>query len=341
MLGAASRLCTMRAMTVSPKRSHRTKTASLMPQPRTHSPAGSAGPKARGVLLISSLVVRGRVGLRAQAFAMERLGFEPWLVPTITLPFHPGHGTATRIEPTISQFKSLLSDLEAKTELGEIAAIVTGYLPDAAFAGPIAEMINAVRAKNPDARVIVDPVIGDDAGLYVPEDTAQAIRDTLLPLADLATPNRFELAWLSGAELADNRACIIAAQRLGTAMVLVTSAHPMMRNAAANLLVHDGLAILAETPAIPSVPHGPGDLTAALMTANLLRGFPPDQALNKTTGAVHEVLAASDKLGTDELALVTAQPYLDRPPTPVAMRQLAGQSGTSRARGRLTPSSLT
>ncbi len=48
--------------------------------------------------------------------------------------------------------------------------------------------------------VLCDPVIGDHGGLYVPEAVATAIRDRLMPLATLATPNRFELAWLTGTE---------------------------------------------------------------------------------------------------------------------------------------------
>ena len=300
---------------------------------------GQTETRAQAILLVSSLVSRGRVGLRAQSFALERLGFEPWLVPTVVLPFHPGHGPATRIVPALADFDALLGDLTQRTDLAEIAAVITGYLPDAAFAGPIAGIIGAVRSHNPDVRVVVDPVIGDGRGLYVAEETAEAIRTTLLPLADLATPNRFELAWLSGRAVDDNQACIDAARGLGLTMALVTSAHPLMRHAAANLLIDGDNASLAETPEIAAVPHGPGDLTSALMTANLLRGFPPETALNRTTGAVHEVLAASAKLGTDELALIAAQPFLDRPRMPVTMRTLAGRDRTSRSRGRLTPSS--
>lgn len=312
-----------------------------MPQPPKPQSAGPNSHSPKAVLLMSSLVARGRVGLRAQAFALERLGFEPWLVPTVVLPFHPGHGKATRIIPELAEFEAMLGDLKTQTDLTEIAAVITGYLPNADLAEPVADIIAAVRSANPNVLVVIDPVIGDERGLYVAEATANAIRGTLLPLADLATPNRFELAWLAGSGIDDNQACSNAAKALGLVKSLVTSAHPLMRNSAANLLIDGDNTILAETPAIPAVPHGPGDLTSALMAANLLRGFSPEKALNRTTGAVHEVLAASAKLGTDELALVAAQPFLDRPRMPVSMRTLAGQGSTSRSRGRLTPSSLT
>ena len=46
------------------------------------------------VISISSHVARGCVGNRAMVFALERLGFETWAVPTVLLPHHPGHGPA-------------------------------------------------------------------------------------------------------------------------------------------------------------------------------------------------------------------------------------------------------
>jgi pyridoxine kinase len=304
----------------------------------SHPRPGAA--QTRPVLLISSLVARGRVGLRAQSFALERMGFEPWLVPTITLPFHPGHGIATTITPSVEDFSNLLDDLLGQPEIEQIAGVITGYLPGPQFAEPVANTIRRIQAASDTVLVTVDPVIGDEAGLYVTEETAGAIRDALMPLANMVTPNRFELEWLTGMKIEDGTMAVAAARTLDAPMTLITSAHPMMRNSAANLLVEAQSITLAETPAIAAVPHGPGDLTAAVMTANLLNNFSATKALDRTTGAVHEVLAASAKFGTDELALIEAQPFLERPRTPVALRTLGGHGG-SRARGRLTPSPLT
>jgi pyridoxine kinase len=51
------------------------------------------------VIVISSHVVRGSVGNRAAVFALETLGHPVWAVPTVILPWHPGHGPAKRIVP--------------------------------------------------------------------------------------------------------------------------------------------------------------------------------------------------------------------------------------------------
>ena len=49
-----------------------------------------------------------------------------------------------------------------------------------------------------------DPVMGDDGpGLYVPEAIAEVLKEGLLPLADYASPNPFEIGWLTGQPIRD------------------------------------------------------------------------------------------------------------------------------------------
>ncbi len=67
--------------------------------------------------------------------------------------------------------------------------------------------------------------IGDYYGLFQPEAMVVALRDLAMPLADIATPNRYELGWLTGMPIGDNAALIAAARKLGPREVLVTSAH--------------------------------------------------------------------------------------------------------------------
>lgn len=278
---------------------------------------------AAAVIVISSHVVRGSVGNRAAVFALETLGHPVWAVPTVVLPWHPGHGRATRIVPPAPEFSALMDDLAESPFLDEVAAVLTGYLGDAAQAPAIARLIDAVKARNPDALIVCDPVIGDAGGLYVPEATATAIRDHLLPRAGLATPNRFELEWLAGARSAGNGELMRMAAALGVPRMLVTSAHAMMDKAQANLLVSARRAVLAEHRHVDGAPNGPGDLTAALMTGRLLSGQDEESALQAVTSSVFEVLARSVKAGADELRLEAEAHSLIRPMAMVTMRQLA------------------
>jgi len=274
------------------------------------------------VVVISSLVARGGVGLRATGFALERLGHPVWSVPTIFLPWHPGHGPSTRIVPPAADFKAALDELAGSGWRDEGGAIVSGYLGDAAQAAAVAAFVAAVKARNPDIRYLCDPVTGDEEGLYVPEETADAIRTALLPIADVATPNRHELAWLTGLATDTIGDTLTAARALGPERVLVTSAPALMRNSVATLYATPRGAWVAEHPLVAHPPHGPGDLAAALLIDQILAGHPNPVALEKTAAGAFEIVARSAKAGADELAIVADQGRLPRPMAMVQMRHL-------------------
>lgn len=276
----------------------------------------------RAVIVISSHVVRGSVGNRAAVFALETLGYPVWAVPTVILPWHPGHGRATRIVPEPEQFSALMKDLERAPWLGEVTGVLSGYLGNAEQARAVASLVEAVRAKNPRATYICDPVMGDLGGLYVPEALAIALRDVLLPIADIATPNRYELEWLTGTKLEDIKSVMAAAQQVGPEMMLVTSAPAMMAGSTGNLLLTPSAALLAEHRIIERPPNGLGDLTAAVFLARLLGGQPVEKALQSTTAAVFEILARTAKRGGDELQLETDAQSLSHPMAMVQLRHL-------------------
>lgn len=274
------------------------------------------------IIVISSHVGRGTVGNRAAVFALESLGFPVWAIPTIMLPWHPGHGKATRIVPESKEFAALVSDLQNSIWLPEVGAIVSGYLGDAAQADAIAGLVKTLRRGNPGIIYVCDPVIGDANGLYVPEKTANAIRDKLLPLADVATPNRFELSWLTGMPVLDNAAIMKAAQKLGVESTLVTTAHGMMSGSIGNLLLTPKVALLAEHRLVDGPSNGLGDLTSALYAAHLLSGASEEKGLKATVASVFEVMARASKRGSDELMLAEDANSLARPLALVQMRRL-------------------
>ena len=76
---------------------------------KNHQPMSPEPKRRPAIIVATSQVVRGGVGGRAAVFALERLGFRVWFLPTVQLPWHPGHGAATRITPereTISTHSS-------------------------------------------------------------------------------------------------------------------------------------------------------------------------------------------------------------------------------------------
>lgn len=278
--------------------------------------------KGGAVIVISSHVVRGSVGNRAAVFALETLGRPVWALPTIVLPWHPGHGPSTRLRFPEDDFDSAIDDLIRAPWLGEVSAILTGYFGSARQPAAVARLVEAAKGRNPDLIYVCDPVMGDLGGLYVPIETASAIRDDLIPLADLATPNRYELQWLVGGELISNQAIIDAALSLGPKRMLVTSAVPMMAGGTGNLLLSGRSALLAEHRLIDNPPNGLGDLLAAVFLARLLDGMEEGKALQMATASVFEILARTAKRGGDELALESDASSLSTPMAMVQMRRL-------------------
>jgi pyridoxine kinase len=263
------------------------------------------------VLVITSQVVRGGISGRGLTFALERIGHDVWFLPTILLPWHPGQGKGTRIVAPSADFAAIAEDLAASPKLAEVGAVISGYLGNPEQAAAIAALVKAVKTHNPEAPYLCDPVMGDehdgDGNLYVPTATAEAIRDQLVPLADVVTPNAFELGWLTGCQIESEPQALAAARSLGNERVMVTSSPALRRNAIANLLAGPRGAVAAEHAAIANPPHGTGDLIAGLFLSNLLAGQNDEEALKRASASVFELVARSVRKGADELLFAEEQ----------------------------------
>jgi pyridoxine kinase len=258
------------------------------------------------VIVITSHVVRGGVGGRASVFALERMGFPVWSLPTVILPWHPGHGSSTRVALDRTAFAGAVSDLSRSPALGDVGAVLTGYFDDATQVEPVAELVALVKARNPEAVYLCDPVIGDGDGLFRPEGVAVGIRDRLLPLADIATPNRHELIWLAGTPAGDNEALAAAAAVLGPPEVVVTSAYAP-RDEIGMVLAEPGGVHVATHAALAEAPHGTGDLFAALYLAHSLDGAAPPAALELAASATLRLVERAAKVDADALQLAAGQ----------------------------------
>ena len=281
--------------------------------------------------------MRGGVGNRAAVFALETRGHGVWSVPTVILPWHPGHGRSTRIAVETAAFANALQDLKGSKWRGEVCAAMTGYFADAGQVRAAADLIRAFKAADPDFLYLCDPVIGDAGGLYVAESVAVAIRDELLPLADLATPNRFELGWLADAAVDDNAAIAAAARRTGIARLVATSAHAMMKGAIANLLVEGDRQVLAEHQALERAPNGLGDLFSALLLSHVVEGRSAEEALRLASSSVFEIAARSIRAGADELLLQAEAASLKTPMASVAIRHIVSPVSLRRRVAAIAP----
>jgi pyridoxine kinase len=252
------------------------------------------------VLSIQSYVALGHVGNRAALLALERLGHEVWAVPTVLFSNHPAHGGFRgRVLPA-AEVAELVAGVADRGVLGRCDAVLSGYLGEAGTGAVVADAVARVRAARPGALYWCDPVIGEAAtGPYVRPGVADAIRERLLPLADLCTPNAFELATLAGvdpaglATVAGARAAAEALRRRGPAAVVVTGlglgAEP---GRLATLAVAPGGAWLARVARRPGPTHGAGDLFTALLLGDYLAGGDLARALGRAVATLDAVLAA-------------------------------------------------
>lgn len=254
------------------------------------------------VLVISSMVARGHVGLSAAVPVLNGLGAEAIAVPTILLSNHPGHARFAGMNMPVSDLADFIDALDANAWLSDVDAILTGYFPTADHVSFAVAAIARVRARRPDVCVCCDPVLGDHpGGLYVSEAVASAVRSELLSVSDMTTPNAFELSWLTGLPVNSVDEAIGAARALPVATVLATSV-PAGATQLANVATASNGAWCSRSPLQRGVPHGTGDAMAAAFLAAFLQGAPPDAALARATGCIDALVAGS--LGHTELQLV-------------------------------------
>ncbi|MBV9017589.1 MAG: pyridoxal kinase PdxY [Alphaproteobacteria bacterium] len=276
------------------------------------------------VLSVQSRVAYGHVGNAASVFPLQRLGIEAWALDTVAFSNHTGHGRWRGSVVPAAYIAELFEGVAALGVLPQIDAVLSGYLGDALTGPVLLDIVEQVRAANPNALFCCDPVIGDvDTGPYVTDGIAEFFRDTALALADIITPNRFELEYLTGhrvAAVAEAASAAAALRALGPKIVLVTSIELEGERIAMLAAGPDGV-WSAETPRLPVMLNGCGDVTAALFLGRLLRGEALPDALALTAASMYGIIDATMRLGRYELALVAAQQELISPSLSVAARK--------------------
>jgi pyridoxine kinase len=146
------------------------------------------------ILSIQSSVAYGHVGNSAAVFPLQRLGHEVWPVLTVHFSNHTGYGAwrGPLLAPT--DVADVINGIDDRGVLGEADAVLSGYQGDPAVGAVILDTVARVKGLNPDAVYCCDPVMGDvGRGMFVRPGIPEFMRDTVVPQADILTPNHFEL----------------------------------------------------------------------------------------------------------------------------------------------------
>jgi len=268
--------------------------------------------RVKTVLSIQSQVAGARVGNSVAAFAMERLGVRVFQLPTTMLGRRPDHGAPGGGALPAATLASMIDGLGADGLFGEIDAVLSGYLGQADQAPVILNAVERIKAANPKAIYVCDPVLGDEGKLFVSDGIADAVLNGLATRADWLVPNAYELGLLTGMTVDGLDVARKAARRIGKP-VLVSSIRTAI--GLGNLLCTPHSEWFCETARLPRAPKGTGDLLSALYVGRRVRGDALAIALEGATGAVYDVIVRSLAAESEDLLLPAAQDVLDDPVT--------------------------
>ena len=265
------------------------------------------------ILSIQSWVAYGHVGNASAVFPLQRLGAEVWAVNTVQFSNHTGYGAWRGEVFSDALVRDCVQGIAERGVLGQCDGVLSGYMGSPAIGAAIRDAAAMVKAANPRALWCCDPVLGDTGrGIYVRPGIPEFLRDEALPAADIATPNQFELEWLTGLRIAtlnDAKAALHALAARGPRRVLLTSLRTddTPDDAMDMLAMEAGQFHRLRTPRLPLNVNGAGDAIAALFLFHTLAGRSVADALSASGSSLHGILAATAAAGTRELQTVAAQ----------------------------------
>ncbi|MBX8591285.1 pyridoxal kinase PdxY [Pseudomonas cichorii] len=273
------------------------------------------------LLAIQSHVVFGHAGNGAAVFPMQRIGVNVWPLNTVQFSNHTQYKQWTGEVLAPQQIPALIEGIAAIGELGNCDAVLSGYLGSAAQGRAILTGVARIKAANPKALYLCDPVMGHpEKGCIVPPEVSDFLLEEAAAVADFMCPNQLELDSFAGRKPESLLDCLAMARALlarGPKAVVVK--HLDYPGKAADgfemLLVTADASWHLRRPllAFPRQPVGVGDLTSGLFLARVLLGDDLVAAFEFTAAAVHEVLLETQACGSYELELVRAQDRIAHP----------------------------
>lgn len=226
------------------------------------------------------------VGNKSAVFPLQLLGLEVDVINSVQFSNHTGYSEGwkgTVMDGT--QLLSILQGLEENQLLDDIQYVLTGYIGSASFLSAIRSVLLKVKAEKTDFQYLCDPVLGDDGKLYVPAELVSLFKTEIIPLADIVTPNQFEVEQLTGITIhtiADAKRACSCFHDMGPSIVFLTSLELPMEEAKKRKRMEetgDLITVFAShrnqlksaidqcyvihCPKIPGSYTGTGDLTAA------------------------------------------------------------------------------
>lgn len=240
------------------------------------------------------------------------------------------------------QLTQILKGLEDNDLLGDVGHLLTGYIGSESFCEAVLTVLQTIRKYNENVKLVCDPVLGDHGKFYVPPELVGVYRDTVIPVADVVTPNQFEVEQLTGIvikTLEDARKACDKLHCMGPSTVFITSMVFMEGEGAektisilASKRIKDGHdhdeVWRIDCPMIPGSFTGTGDLTASLLLGHLAKD--PDNlpmVMEKVINTMYVVIkrtheSSGSTAKSKELKLIQSKTDIENPPSIFKARQL-------------------
>ena len=173
------------------------------------------------------------MGNKAAVFPLQLLGFDVDIINSVQFSNHTGYPFGFEGDVLDGQMLEKLVDGMEKNELlhdgsdnGRIGNVLTGYIGSESFLRAVVNVVQKLKRLDPNCRYVCDPVLGDMGRFYVPKELVDIYRKEVLPLADIITPNQFEVEQLTDITIQSiddaQQACNVL-HELGVSTVLITS----------------------------------------------------------------------------------------------------------------------
>lgn len=250
----------------------------------------------------------GNAGLQADVRAFHTFGLHACTAVAALTAQNPAGVYAVEVPPPAF----VEAQLDAVLPAYAIGAAKTGMLATA----PVIEAV-AGRLARVSFPLVVDPVMVATSGAkLIADDAVAAMRDRLLPLAALATPNLPEAEVLADMPVRSPADMAEAARRIrGRAgcAVLVKGGHRAGAEAEDYLLAPEG-AFRLSSPVVenPASTHGTGCSLSAAIAAALATGLPLPEAVAAGKAYVYEAIRTSLPVGPAATVLGMPDPALLR-----------------------------
>ncbi|HUN29267.1 MAG TPA: bifunctional hydroxymethylpyrimidine kinase/phosphomethylpyrimidine kinase [Alphaproteobacteria bacterium] len=204
--------------------------------------------------------------------------------------FANAHGGVSGRTTTVADVNQFRRDVDFVVR-ARPAILHIGFLPKPMHVDVVASALHDFKGV-----VLLDPVIGEyKKGLFVSEETARAIRDLLVPMAQVITPNRFEAEVLlgSGDRTLTEHAYLNGIFDLGPQAVIITSfARDPEKHRTTSLFSNGYSYHRINGPFFPRYPaHGAGDVFAASVAAFMALGGSPFAATLLSTALTSRAVA--------------------------------------------------